>query len=87
MTTRERHLRRRLLRHLEDPRLSRDELARELEAVPGLAEVLREDARRAGVEATDAGAVLARLGTGLARRAVKRFFLRPDAHLPENQAA
>jgi len=87
MTTHDRHLRRRLLHQLEDPRLSRTELARELESVPGLAAVLQDDARRAGFEARDAGSILAHLGTGLARRAVKRFFLRPEAQQPRQLAA
>jgi hypothetical protein len=87
MNTHDRLLRRRLLQQLEDPRLSRQDLAGALEAVPDLPGALVEDARRAGVEVGDAAGALARLGTGFARRSVKRFFLRPEAHLPENLAA
>jgi len=79
MTAQDNFLRRKLLRVLEDQHLSRDEVARTLEAVEGLEESLLDDARRRGLYDGDVAEALACFGTGFARRAVKRFFLRPAA--------
>lgn len=79
MTPEDNFLRRKLLRLLEDEHLSRAEVARALEAVEGLACSLLDDAQRRGLYGGDVIEALTCFGTGFARRAVKRFFLRPAA--------
>ena len=67
--------RRKLLRLLDAEDLSRRELARALSNTDGLGGWMVQEARRAGLETSRVDEALARLGTGWARRAVKRFFL------------
>lgn len=80
MTTSARFQRRKLLRILQISDISRRETLQAFQGVHGLERWLHSEADRAGLSHGRLDAALANLGTTWAQRAVKRFFLSPDAH-------
>jgi hypothetical protein len=67
--------RRKLVRLLDAEDLSRREQVRALARIEGISEWMLNEALRSGLETSRLETAIARLGTGWARRAVKRFYL------------